>query len=267
MLARLVAMASAGLLVLGACGSAHKEPQAGSHQATTTAPTATVTTSPAAGPTTTAHPAGPTATTRAGSGPATTAKGAGGATATSAAPTAAPGQVGARPGRYVYDVSGAVASRSTLTVDPPSGSDQRSTVTPQGSSTPQSDETFGYTASQILFVDLKVPQIGKEFQPVPPVQASPVPAQVGQRWSWDMTSTDRTTTLHGDFAYTGTDTVTVGGQPVPVLVLSVGLTFRQGATTTTNDETEWVSTQLNLQLKVHDDRSGTTLLLESTTPA
>ena len=277
-------LACASLLVLGACGNGKKTVNFDSAKATTTVPPTTVASSGSQATvlatTTTAGgkaAAAPKATT-------TTAKGA----AAQAAPAPA-ARIGAPPGRYIYDVTGSqtggtppttanTSTKQTLTIDPPSGSLQHSAVTSQGGSSPQTEETFSYGSAQILFVDLKVNQLGKEFTPSPPVLASPVPAQVGQKWSWDMTSTDKSTTVHGDFAYTGTDTVTIGGQAIPVFVLSANLTFHvtyNGApVTVTDNQTEWVSPQSDLQVKLHTvlnagafGQSDTTAIMESTTPS
>lgn len=283
-----------GIAVLGiaglgltACGGGKKALQANGSQASTTSTAVVPAVTP--GSTTTAPGGGAATTVKAGAAAGATVRPTG--TTVKSATASGGSRVGAAPGHYTYDVSGTrtggapattapVSGKTILTMDPLAGNTQHSTVAQQGSSSPQTEETFAYTPSQILFVDLKLNQIGKEFTPNPPLLAAPVPPTVGQKWSWDMKSTDGTTTVHGDLAYTGQETLNIGGQSIRTYVLSVNLTFTvtyAGAPSGVivhDSETEWLDPGRDLQVKIHDvldagayGKGDTTSVLESVNPS
>ena len=268
----------------------------------------------AVGDASTASTVGPGGGSAAAAATATTTKGAPGrATATTAPKTAAaagatakpgtaPGssgggtagasgapRVGTAPGTYIYDVSGSASggtppqsrdinSKGKAVFDPPIGSSQHIAVQDDKGTT-QLEQTFQYASNMIQLIDMRINAFNKEFRPDPPVEASPMPYTPGQKWSWDMTSTDGSTTVHGDFGYTGTETVaTASGQRVACTVLSYTLTYHSSyngtPVTVTQTDTVDTSEQYHLEVKIHRvtdagtfGKSETTSLLESINPS
>lgn len=236
------------------------------------------------------------------SGATTTAKGSGAAGATttvaggsssggasgSGASSAAP--VGAKPGSYTYDTTGSrsggtppttapVNSKTTSVFDPSSGTTQHSAQSDGSGQGGGQELVLEYRADGVYIQNLKFSgQLNKEFKPNPPVLASPIPVTAGKQWTWDMTSTDGSTTIHADNKATGTEAVTVGGQSVDCdkldIVLTIKTTVNGAPITVTITSTRWQSAKYSMTIKTHDvtdvpgfGHSDTTSVLESVNPA
>ena len=282
-----------GLVVLSACSS-HKSSsvaaKGAAHNATTSTTAAASSgsgVSAAGGPASTSG-GGPATTAKRGGTAATAAPGRATSTTATTAPPPKPGQrgsVGAASGRYKYDVSGytqngtppttaPLKTTATLTVDPNQGTDQHEQTADEKGQT-VSESVFRYLSDGVYIVDLKA--AGKEFKPNPPVLGLPKPATPGRSWSWDATSTDGTTTAHADYKINGNESVNVGGKDYPTVVIHGVITFKgtfNGTPyTATLDDTQWLSEQYDLAMKLHDVtdvpnffHSDTTSQLESITP-
>ena len=250
------ALALASVLVVAACGGGDdgddvtKESDGAT---TTTSTTAAASTVPSTGPETTTTPT-------------TTARGA--TTTSTAAPTTtttappAPGLPFTTPGNYRYASTGEFTStltgpqprngETTLTVDPPSGSDQRSVR-----------RAFSRTTEQVLRLDaggahlvslrLSDQGVDKEVQASPPVLALPADAAPGRTWTWRLTSTDGLTSVDSTFRAVRTETLTVGGQRVQALVVEVVLSL-SGDIVSTLTQTTWISLERRLVVR-HDETS------------
>lgn len=107
------------------------------------------------------------------------------------------------PGTYTYRLRGSSASAlgkqsldgdSTLTVDQPQGNREHSTQRDRGGSTEQVlvARTGGLYLAE---VHLAQPGFDEDFKPNAPALLFPASAHAGQRWHWQMTSTDGKYTL------------------------------------------------------------------------
>ncbi|MBW3669507.1 MAG: hypothetical protein KY443_09890 [Actinobacteria bacterium] len=235
--------------------------------------------------------AGGTATTKpgaaasSGSSGGTSSGGGGGSTA-----TATPGKGGsavaagksAKAGRYTFNRTGkrtipgigdqSLNGPGTLTVDPPTGSDQRTFLSyNQYDST---EQTVRYGADRVELVHLKLEtQAGTfEFRPSPPVLFAPDPVKVGATWAWKMTSTDNRLTLDSTFKAVRTENQSVGGESVATSVVE-GTINLSGFLTGTIRQTLWASDRYRLIVRLDEtsDLSGvqsqSSSVLASTNPA
>ena len=173
--------------------------------------------------------------------------------------------MGTAPGRYVYALSGTASSslqpgdqpitgQGTLTVDPASGADQRQVRQDPSQTT---ETIFRFQANGAYIADLKQTTSGlmKEFKADPPVLALPQPAPVGKSWQWDLTSTDGATRVHAAFKVARTETVTIGGEAVPCVVLDNTVTTT-GDIVSTTTSTIWASEKYRIIVQQHDVASG-----------
>jgi hypothetical protein len=188
---------------------------------------------------------------------------------TTVATSPAAATVGARPGRYVYLVSGTASGgtppttqrhedRSTLTVDPAAGRDQRSVDTGGEGDSRQETETLlrHQEDGSVLIVSLVLRgQLDKEFRPAEPVLAMKAAPATGDRWSWEMRSTDDTTTMRDRVEVLGREQVSVGGRTVDCLEVRHEITITtsfNGAPVTVNIvRTGWESPEARLSVKTH----------------
>ena len=260
---RLVTLGLSAVLVLGACGGDDKKDVAASKRETTT--DASTSTSTAAGGTdsTAAGGSAPQAgtTKKSGSGGGSSGGGGGQAAAQPATPA---GIKAAAPGTYTYKVTGTrtvgaptpqkVDSTSTLKVDPLQGTDQHSSE--------QGDDGGGetvlrYQADGVYLVNLKLTgPITKEFKLAPPGLAFPQPATVGKAWGWSAVSTDGKTTVNSNFKILRTETIQIGGEAVPTVVVETAVTT-DGDVKSTSNGTMWVSEAYRLIVREDGKISGT----------
>lgn len=184
-------------------------------------------------------------------------------------------------GTYRYDLSGKASSpvtpeqpitgSSTLTVEPPTGTDQRQVTSGEHQSIERIVRDGG---GPVLLTYLKLSGQGalSEFRPEPPVVASPNPLVVGALWAWTMTSTDGKTKLTGEFKAVRTEKIDIGGTPVDCVVVEATLQY-DGDAKATQKQTLWMSPQLALTAREEtitdagSFHSETTSRLLSTTPA
>ena len=180
--------------------------------------------------------------------------------------SAAAGQTAATstaPGSYTFDTSGTVtqgtqrdaAGTATLTVDPPSGGEQHSAMS---SDQGQTEQTVVVRPGGTYLARLIIsnPAFSKEFRPAEPVLLLPSPATPGRSWSWTTTSTDGKTTASVTARIAGKQTLTIGGQSVPTVVVASTLKLT-GDLTYTGDMQTWVDQADRLTVKDHTKGSGT----------
>jgi hypothetical protein len=299
--AAVVAVVLAAATATAGCGkkAGTDEAKTVDAKSTSTSTSSTSTTATGEAPTSTTTAAGskakaPTTTVKAsgsgGSSSATTGAGAGASSAASGSGATSASAVGAKPGSYTFDISGTrsggtppttapMSAKATIVYDAASGATQHSTQSDSSGQGGGQELLLEYRADGVYIQDLKLTgQLNKEFKPSPPVLATPIPLPAGKQWSWDMTSTDGTTTIHADNKGAGTETVTIGGQAVETdkldVVLTIKTTFNGAPITVTVTSTRWQSTKYSLIVKTHDvtdvpgfGHSDTTSVLESVNPA
>lgn len=255
---RLLVAALLAVVVAGACGGGASDAKRASPRATTSTTVAGAATST-------------TAATSAGSARAmtsTTTKRSGSTTTTAAATTsstaATPGLTFAMPGTYRYATTGRFTStltgaqtrdgEATVTIDPPSGTDQRSVRTGFGRTNTQ---VLRLSGGDALLVSLRVTDQGidKEVRPSPPALALPADAAPGRTWAWKAMSTDGKTTVDSSFRVDRTEELTVGTERVPCLVVEAVLTFT-GDVVSTSRQTLWLSTKHRLVIRQDDTTDG-----------
>jgi hypothetical protein len=240
---RLVAGAALALL-LGACGNSDASPEAvrgsAGQEPTATSPAAPTTAAPAGGPATTAAggagaggAARPTTTVRR-------------APATTAPPPAGPRALApAAAGTYRFDTAGATTfagtvvpfpAVTTLVVDPPAGTTQRSTRNLRdGAGTGvQTEFTLDYRPEGIFLVSLRL-TAGfsgftdvRELRPASPVLLLATGAGPGARREADLTGTSSARLLTEVLRE---ERLVIGGQPVDTLVLKATVTLAPGDVT------------------------------------
>jgi hypothetical protein len=244
-------------LVAGACGGKDDNKVASRDKATTTTAEGETTTTGAveAGGTTagTAPNAGTTKTS--------------GATATTAASKpgvqqATPAGIkAAAPGTYTYKVTGTmtvgtpqkVDSTSTLKVDPLQGTDQHSAQTGQQGG---QETVLRYQADGVYLVNLKLTgPVNKEFKLEPPGLAFAQPATIGKAWGWSAKSTDGATTVKSDFKILRTETIAIGGEQVPTVVVEAKV-VTSGDITSTSTRTMWTSEAYRLIVRQDEKTNG-----------
>lgn len=189
----------------------------------------------------------------------------------------------AKAGRYTFNRTGtrklpgnfgdqSLNGPGTLTVDPPTGSDQRTFLSyNQYDST---EQTVRYRADGIDLLALKLEtQAGTfDFRPSPPVLFAPDPVNVGATWAWKMTSTDNRLTLDSTFKVVRTESQSIGGESVATAVVE-GTINVSGVLTGTIRQTLWASERYRMIVRLDEtsDLNGITSqsssVLASTTPA
>lgn len=270
-----VAAATLAVATLVGCGGDGDDKDASRRATTTTSAGTPTTTAPGDGVPTTTGSGGPAGGAAATTTP--TGKSSGVATPTTATrrPAATGGAAGApqpaaavgtRPGRYRYASTGTFSAgptgapqqrsgESILTVDPPVGADQHSLR--QGDSR-ATEQVLRFQADGAYLVMLKLTEQGitKEFRPPTPVLALPSPAPVGRSWSWRMTSTDGQTTVQADFRVDRTESVQVGSEAVPAVVVQANL-VTTGDVTSRGTQTLWVAEGRRLVVREQSVTDGT----------
>ena len=237
---RLRAAAGALLVVLVACGDGGASPEAVRESAgQATVETTTSTVAPA---TTTTTAGGRTTTTAAGARTTTTRAG---ATATTTAPAGARALTPAAPGTYRYDTAGAttVAGSSvpypaltTLVVEPPSGTRQRSTRNlrdPAGNGL-ATEFTLDYRPEGVFLVVLRltagfsgVTDV-RELRPVSPVLLLGTGDRPGAHREADVAGTTPSRLV---IDVLPDERVTIAGQPVDTVVIRATVTLAPGDVT------------------------------------
>ncbi|HVF19061.1 MAG TPA: hypothetical protein VNA14_02325 [Mycobacteriales bacterium] len=255
----------------------------------TTAPAAASSSVPASGgPAPTSAAPGTAVTATAVPAPGTTTNGLPSQTSPTPVSSAPPGpQAKARsaaPGRYTLDVTGTFRTdtgetptngEATLTIDPPTGDDQHSSLA--AGQTGSTEQTVRFTATAIELVQLKIgsPGFVKEFRPVRPVLLLPQPPTVGRSWSWTVVSTDGATTASLTAKVARTETVVIGGEQVASTVVHSTLKLTGDITATSVMDT-WYADRYHVSVKDHAVTDGqyggfrfhsdTTMVLRSTKP-
>lgn len=253
------AVAVASLLVAAACGGGDdggdsaREPDGAT---ATTSTTAAVPTVPSSGPAATTTP---TTTARGGTSTSTALP----ATTTTAAPSP-PGLPFTAPGTYRYVSAGQFTStltgpqsrngETTLTVDPPSGPDQRS-VRRAFSRTTEQVVRIDAGGAHLVYLRLSDQGIDKEVRASPPVLTLPADAAPGRTWTWRLTSTDGLTSVDSTFRALRSEVLTVGDQRVPALVVEVVLSL-SGDIVSTLTQTTWISLERRLLLRQDEASDG-----------
>jgi hypothetical protein len=237
---RRLAAGAALALLLSACGDRGGAPEAvreSSSQETTTSMVATA-------PTSTTAPARAGATTTTRPRTTTTAR-AGAATTTTPAPAGARALAPATPGTYRYDTAGATTalgnnipfpSITTLVVDAPSGTRQRSTRNlrdPAGNGV-QSEFNLDYRPEGVFLVSLRL-TVGfsgvtdaRELRPASPVLLLATGAGPGAHREADLTGTSAAKLV---IDVLREERVTIAGQPVDTLVMRATVTLAPGDVT------------------------------------
>ena len=243
------------VLVLGACGG-------GDDDASRAGTARTVPSTTTVAETTTSSTTAPPDTTIVAPGPSASARGAKGASSGSS--RTAPSARFAAPGRYRYMSTGAFSSlvtgqqprngESTLTVDPPTGGEQRSVRQSQDRTVEQVLRLRGDGAYLVALVQTSQ-GLRKEFRPEPPALALPFGAPAGRAWSWRMSSTDGRTTVDTNLRVAGTETLDVGGEAVPVVVVEAAVTTA-GDVVATGRQVLWVSERHRLVVKQQETTDG-----------
>lgn len=258
MSARGAALALAVTVAAAGCGGGGGDEAARESEGATT----TTTTAPAGSTATTAAPASTTTpTTDRPRGSTTTTAPA--ATSTTAAP-ATPGVSFTPPGTYRYAATGQFTStltgpqprdgEVTLVVDPPSGSDQR-TVRRAFTRTTEQVLRFDARGANLVYLRLRDQGIDKAVEASPPVLALPADAAPGRTWTWRLTSTDGLTTADSTFRAIRSETIAVGGERVPALVVEAALNL-SGDVVASLTQTLWVDLGRRLVLRQDEASQG-----------
>jgi hypothetical protein len=170
----------------------------------------------------------------------------------------------AAPGTYTYKVTGTMSvgtptpqkvdTTSTLKVEPLQGTDQKSTTqTQQGGQ----ETVLRFQPDGAYIVSLKLTgAVTKEFVLNPPGLAFPQPATVNKAWSWNAKSTDGKTTVKSDFKILRTETIQIGGEAVPTVVVQTTVTT-DGDIKSTSNGTMWVSEAYRLIVREDGKMNGT----------
>ena len=237
---RLRAAAGALLVLLAACGDGGASPEAVRESAGQATVETTTTVAPA---TTTTAGAGVRTTTTAGGARTTTTR-AGGATATTA-PAAARGLTPAAPGTYRFDTAGATnfagttvpfPAVTTLVVDPPTGTRQRSTRTlrdPAGNGL-STEFTLDYRPEGVFLVGLRltagfsgVTDI-RELRPASPVLLLAPGDRLGAHREADLAGTSAARLVVDVLRE---ERVTIAGQPVDTVAIRAVVNLAPGEVT------------------------------------
>jgi len=172
----------------------------------------------------------------------------------------------AKPGAYTYKVTGssksplgnkAIDEDATLTVDPPSGHQQHQAL--KGADVSQA-QTVVVQPGGYYLVDLTIATQGfsEEFHADPPVLFAPTGAPAGQKWSWQLKSTDGKYTVHTASQYVGEQTVrTTSGQSVQTALVHSVVTVTGNGINATSTQDDWLSPAYALIVKEHAVMHGT----------
>jgi hypothetical protein len=163
------------------------------------------------------------------------------------------------PGVYTYDSTGTVTLGSpgtpqaangtaTLTVSAITGDVQHSTLHSDSTGDTEEDLLVRDTGTYAASLKLTSAAFNKEFRPSPAVLLVPDPARVGAAWSWSGVSTDSKTTVRTTNKILRSETITVGGQQVPCVVLQSHLVLT-GDIDYTADVTTWWAPSYRLPVK------------------
>jgi hypothetical protein len=253
---RVALFAAVAALVLAACGGGGSKKTAASGSTTSVSETSTTVSGSS---TTAAGTAGGTATTKTPSKTATTsgAKVNGQASGNYTPPAGAKPAQPAPAGKYTYDnqatgqnTLGAPPPTSTLTVDPPQGTQQTSTN--DFGSGNQSRTTLDFRPEGVRLVEIKVTQSGQtlDFVGNPPPLAAPTGVQPGQSADFDLSSNPPGTDIHVHIDFVRMETITIGGQAVNTMVIHQVGTL-SGKYTGTQTQDAWVAPQYDLFAKSH----------------
>lgn len=190
----------------------------------------------------------------------------------SAAPavTTAPGAVApskaTRAGTYTYDSSGKVtfgepatpqdvSGSPTLTVTPVKAGGQRFTLHSENTGDTVEDVLVRDSGTYLSVLTLTTPAFTKEFRANPAALLVPDPATIGRTYSTSGTSTDGKTHIASSSKVTRTETLTIGGQRVPCVVVTNHLELT-GDVTYTADVSTWWSPAHRLSVKDHTIGKG-----------
>jgi hypothetical protein len=188
-------------------------------------------------------------------------------------------------GQYTYNRTGKATTSAfgeqsmdgqiTARFDPVANGEQHSAQqAPEGST----EQSLRFLSEGAYFTLLKQATSGftKEFRPNPAVLALPASPSPSSPWSWTVTSTDGKTTLNAAFKVLRNESVAIGGESVPTVVLSVQLKA-SGDITFTQNATDWVAMAKGLIVKNEQTTDGSlggvtfhsqsSQVLQSTKPA
>lgn len=189
-----------------------------------------------------------------------------------------------RAGTYDYDLTGTTTTRlgaqkisgsDSLAVDPPKGSQQKTTQKNQQGSR---NQTLNLTSGGLFILDIHITQgsFNEDFKPVGTAMYFPANYKVGSAWHWVARSTDGKYTLDTSSKITSSTTIVVHGQTLPVLVVDSVVKFTGNSYDLTEQQRDWVSTAYALIVKEHLVTHGTiagfkldadeTRTIRSTTP-
>jgi hypothetical protein len=253
---RVAAGAAVVALLLAACGGGGGSKKTAASGSTTSSVDTSTT---VAGSTTTAAGGSASATTK----PTTKGAKSGGASGNGQSANGNQSAAGATPakpapaGRYTYDnqatgpnTLGAPPPTSTLTVDPPQGTQQTSTN--DAGSGNQTRTTLDFKPDGVRLIEIKVTQSGQtlDFVGNPPPLAAPTGAKPGQSVDFDLSSNPPGTNIHVHIDFVRMETITIGGQPVDTMVIHQVGTL-SGKYTGTQTEDAWVAPQYDLFAKTH----------------
>lgn len=257
------------LVLLSACSSSKDKATTDAEPGTTSGPTSAAPQASRAQPGASASTAasarpGAAATATTSAGPDSGGYGSTTGTNPSSAPRSSAAK-GTPPGTYTYDSSGTsttspggkqdVAKSSTLEVTEVVDGSQSSTLHNSQGDTTQS-LVVRDNGSYLDALTVKGPGINTEFDFDPPALLLGVPARAGATWSWSGTSTDGKTTVKASNKVARAETVTIGGQKVPTVVLQTHLVITGQDFSYTADTTNWVATALRLPVKTHTVGNG-----------
>jgi hypothetical protein len=152
------------------------------------------------------------------------------------------------PGTYPVAITGtatlngspqAVPSGGNLVIDQQSDTDQHQ-GTPSGPADVDLVLRYSQTRADLVSLKLQASAITKTFQPTAGSPYLRFDGPVGASWSWKADSTDSKTHIAFVASVAREDVATIGGQPVPVVVVDATLTI-SGDVTGTAHLTTWVA--------------------------
>jgi hypothetical protein len=176
----------------------------------------------------------------------------------------------AAPGTYTYETSGTVTAgtprdasgTATLTVDPPAAGRQHSLLgTDQGRT--EQDVFVQPSGTYLVRLTITNPAFSKEFKPTTGLLV-PDPPTTGRSWSWQATSTDGKTTAAVTARVTGRETLTIGGDATPTIVIESTLRLT-GDVTYTGHMQNWYDGAHRLSVKDHTKGNGAIGTVQFTT--
>ena len=169
-----------------------------------------------------------------------------------------------RAGTYNYDITGTATTRlgtqqlnssDTFKVDPPKGSQQKTTQeSQQGTRT----QTLSSSSGGLFVVDINIQQSSfkEDFKPVGTAMWFPGDYHVGSAWKWSARSTDGKYRMDVSSKISGTANVVIGGKSVPTLLVDSVIRFTGNSFDLTDNQRDWVSTAYALIVKEHLSTHG-----------